>query len=123
MRITLANAATLVEAFASAVAAQTDAIGRGDPRSGNVEARKYIRIFRQLRQLGDSGRDALVALLTHQRPDVRVTAAAYLLRHRNHEAMAVLRDAAAGTGLVSFEASECIKRWEAGAWALDLIDG
>lgn len=115
--------ANLVDVFAKAVAAQTDAIWRGDPRTGNKEAKKYITAFRQLRQIGNDGRDALALLLTHERPDVRVMAAAYLLRHRTFEAMVVLRTAAAGQGLLSFEASECIKRWEEGTWTLDRDDG
>lgn len=51
--------------------------------------------------------------------DVRVKAAAYLLRHRTLEAQAVLREIASGEGLASFEASEALKRWEEGTWALD----
>lgn len=46
-------------------------------------------------------------------------AAAYLLRHRTTEAMTVLREAAKGTGMIAFEASQTIKRWDEGAWALD----
>lgn len=113
----------LVTVFAEAVAAQTDAIWRADPRAGNKQAKKYIAAFHKLRQLGDEGRNALAALLKHERPDVRVMAAAYLLRHRTEEALAVLHEAAAGKGLVSFGASECIKRWEEGTWALDPADG
>jgi hypothetical protein len=42
----------------------------------------------------------------------------FLLHHRTEEAQAVLRAAAAGEGLVSFVASEALKRWEEGTWAL-----
>jgi hypothetical protein len=62
---------------------------------------------------------ALRAPLTHERPDVRVMAAAYLLRHRTAEALAVLREAAKGSGMVAFEASQAIGRWEDKTWALD----
>ncbi|NRD49371.1 hypothetical protein [Corallococcus exiguus] len=55
----------------------------------------------------------------HARADVRVAAAAYLLRYRTHEAKAVLEHAAGGEGLAAFEASEVLKRWEEGAWNLD----
>lgn len=109
----------LVQKFAQAVANQTDAIWRGDHCEGNKHAKRYIAIFRKLRDVGDDGRDALAVLMTHDRPDVRVMAAAYLLRHRNAEAMAVLLEAAKGEGMVAFEASEAIKRWNEGVWALD----
>lgn len=104
----------LVEQFAFNVAAQTDAIWRGDAKTGNKHARKYIAAFEKLRAHGDAGRDALAVLLKHPRPDVRVTAAAHLLRHRTKEAMAVLRKAAKGKSLVAFEASEALKRWAEG---------
>jgi len=51
--------------------------------------------------------------------DVRVSAAAFLLRHRTEESKAVLEEAARGTGMVPFEAQQALKRWEEGTWALD----
>ena len=113
----------LVKQFAEEVANQTDAMWSGDARAGNKHAKRYIAAFRKLRALGDSGRDALAVLLTHERPDVRVTAAAYLLRHRTLEAMRVLQEASKGKSLIAFESSEAIKRWKEGTWALDPPDG
>jgi hypothetical protein len=109
----------LVEAFARHAAAQTDAIWRGDSKAGNRHARKVNAAFDKLCAHGNAGRDALAALFTHPRMDVRVKAAAFLLRHRTAESKAVLLEAAAGEGLVSFSASEALKRWEEGTWALD----
>ena len=111
----------LVAQFAEDVAKQTDAIWRGDHKTGNKHAKRYIVAFRTLRDMGDVGREALCVLLTHDRPDVRVTAAAYLLRHRTADAREVLRDAAEGSGLIAFEASQALKRWEEGTWALDPV--
>jgi hypothetical protein len=109
----------LVEQFAKNVAEQTDAIWRGDARTGNKHARKYGATFDKLRAHGDAGRDALAVLLEHPRIDVRVMAAAHLLRYRTAEARAVLEEAAKGDGLVSFKAGQALKRWEDGTWALD----
>jgi hypothetical protein len=109
----------LVEQFAQNVAAQTDAIWRGDAKTGNKHARKYIAAFDKLRAHGNAGRDALTALFTHPRMDVRVMAAAVLLRHRTTEAKAVLEEAAKGEGLVPFKAQQALMRWEEGTWALD----
>jgi uncharacterized protein YwqG len=113
----------LVEEFAQNVAAQTDAIWRGDARTGNRHARRYLAAFEKLRALGNEGRDALAVLLTHPRMDVRVEAAAHLLRYRTAEARAVLEEAAAREGLIPFIASQVLKNWEAGTWALDLEEG
>ncbi len=109
----------LVEQFAKNVAAQTDAIWRGDAKTGNKHAKRVNAAFDKLCAHGNSGRDALAALFTHPRMDVRVTAAAFLLRHCTAEAKAVLEEAAQGKGLVPFEAQQALQRWEEGTWALD----
>jgi hypothetical protein len=109
----------LVEQFAENVAAQTDAIWKGDAKTGNKHAKRYGAAFDKLRAHGDAGRDALTVLLKHPRMDVRVTAAACLLRHRTAEAKSVLEEAAKGEGMISFEAQQTLQRWEEGIWALD----
>ena len=109
----------LVAQFARDVAQQTDAVMRGDHRTGNKHARRYIAAFGKLRAMGDVGRDALCELLTHDRPDVRVMTAAFLLRYRTVEALDVLREAARGAGLTAFEASQAMERWKDKTWGLD----
>jgi Domain of unknown function (DUF2019) len=112
----------LVEAFAYHVQAQNEEIFKGDARTGNKHAKKALAAFMQLRSHGDAGRDALAGLFSHPRMDVRVMAAVFLLRHRTVEAKAILKEAAKGQGLVPFGASEALKRWEEGTWALDPAD-
>ena len=112
----------LVEEFSYHVQAQTREIFGGDAKIGNKHAKKAIAAFMQLRSRGDAGRDALAVLFTHPSMDVRTAAAAILLRHRTAEAKAVLEEAAKGKGLIPFEASEALKRWEEGTWALDPAD-
>jgi len=109
----------LVAEFAFHVQAQNEEIFKGDARIGNKHAKKAIAAFMKLRSIGDAGRDALAVLFSHPRMDVRVMAAVFLLRHRTAEAKAVLEEAAKGQGLVPFGASEALKRWEEGTWALD----
>jgi hypothetical protein len=109
----------LVEKFAMNVAAQTDAIWRGDAKIGNRHAKRYMAAVDELLAHGDAGRDALASLFAHPRMDVRVKSAAYLLRYRTAEAKAVLEEAARSEGLIPFIASEVLKNWEQGTWALD----
>jgi hypothetical protein len=111
-----------VNEFADNVAAQADAIHNGLSRIGNKHAKRYMNAFAQLRALGDRGRDALVPLLSHPRSDVRIAAAAYLLRHRTSEATAVLEAESHRPGLSGFEAQQALKRWREGAWSLDPPD-
>lgn len=116
------NLEKLVDAFAYHVQAQNEEIFKGDARTGNKHAKKALAAFMQLRSHGNVGRDALTTLFSHPRMDVRVMAAVFLLRHRTAEAKAILSEAAKGQGLVPFGASEALKRWEEGTWALDPTD-
>lgn len=109
----------LVQEFSVNVRAQTDALEQGDWKTGNKHAKRYIRAFSKLREMGPGGRDALAVLLRADRIDVRGAAAAFLLRHRTEEALEVLHELARGQGLAAFEAGETLKRWEEGSWALD----
>ncbi|HEX8438006.1 DUF2019 domain-containing protein [Archangium sp.] len=102
--------------------AQTEAIWRGDAKTGNKHADRCLAAFDKLCAHGDAGRDALTGLFAHPNMDVRTTAAAFLLRYRTPEAKAILEEAAKGEGLVAFAASQALKRWEEGTWALDPAD-
>jgi hypothetical protein len=114
----------LVRQFADSTEAQSRCIDAGDPTTGNKHAKKRIQAFKRLREQGDAGRDALKVLLADKRPDVRVMAAAYLLRHCHSEARAVLEEAAASAGgLVGFGAAQALLRWQEGTWALDPAEG
>ncbi|MFY2562817.1 DUF2019 domain-containing protein [Corallococcus terminator] len=112
----------LVAQFAQNIAAQTDCILRGDSKSGNKHADKAFAAFSKLRERGDTGRDALAVLFTAPRMDVRVTAAAFLLRHKTVEAKAVLEEASKGEGMAALGAQQTLKNWESGTWALDLAE-
>ncbi|WNG62668.1 DUF2019 domain-containing protein [Archangium gephyra] len=109
----------LVEQFAQNVAAQTDAIRKGDARTGNKHAKRYTAALQELRAQGNTGRDALSVLLKHPRTDVRAMAAAFLLRYRTAEAKAVLEAAAKEGGVSAIGAIMTLKRWEEGTWTLD----
>lgn len=88
-----------------------------DVAAGNRHARKYIAVWHALRdQHGDAGRDGLATLLRHPSTDVRVMAAAYLLRHRTEEATRVLEEAKAAG---HFGAAQALERWREGVWNLD----
>lgn len=112
----------LVEEFAENVAAQRESIRRGDAKTGNKHADRYIAALKKLRSAGDAGREALAVLLKHPRQDVRVSAAAFLLRYRTAEAKAVLEAAADGAGISSIGAIMTLKRWDEGTWNLDPAD-
>jgi len=114
------NVESLAEEFAQNVAAQTDAIMRGDSKLGNKCAKRYTAAFKKLRDYGEAGRDALAALFSHPRMDVRVYAAVFLLSEIPEQAKPVLEEAAKGEGMIPFEASQALKHWNAGTWSLEV---
>ncbi|ATB30451.1 DUF2019 domain-containing protein [Melittangium boletus] len=109
----------LVERFAQHVAAQTEAIRRGDAKTGNKHAKQYTAALLELRARGNAGRDALAVLLKHPQTDVRSMAAAFLLRYRTTEARAVLEATAKEGGVAAIGAIMTLRRWDDGTWALD----
>jgi len=114
------NLENIAEEFAQNVAAQTDAIMRGDSKFGNKCAKRYTVAFKKLRDQGEAGWNALAALFAHPRMDVRVYAAVFLLSERPEQAKPVLEEAAKREGLIPFEASQALKHWNAGTWSLDV---
>lgn len=109
----------LVNEFADCVAAQSEAISRGDSSLGNKFAKRYVAAFDELRTYGDAGRDALADLFHDRRSSVRVMAATYLLRHCETQAVAILEKEAKASGIVAFGAAQALRRWKEGAWSLD----
>jgi hypothetical protein len=111
----------LVKRFADSVAAQAAEIEQGDPTSGNRSAKRYLAALDELRTHGDSGREALCALLTDSRAEVRVAAAGFLLRYCEERARPILEIEAMPEkrGLSAFRAERLLKAWEDGTWKLD----
>ena len=113
------NIRVLVNEFAENVVAQHDAVLRGDSKSGNKYAVKYVHSFNILKSYGNEGRDALASLFSDPRAEVRVMAAAFLLRHCEEKALGVLESEAQNDGIVAFGAAQTLRRWKEGSWDLD----
>jgi hypothetical protein len=106
----------LVDNFADSVAQQQ--LSR-DAKTSNKHTAAYVAAFEALRAHGNPGRDALARLLEDKRAEVRVTAAAFLLRYCEDRARAVLEAEAQGGGILAFEAEQALDRWKEGTWELD----
>ena len=106
----------LVDDFANSVAQQQRS---RDTKTANQHAAAYLAAFEALRAQGDPGREALARLLEDSRAEVRVMAAAFLLRYCETRARAVLEAEARGRGMVAFGAQQALERWKEGTWELD----
>lgn len=108
----------LVKRFAEAVIAESDARKRGAANVGKL-VNEYIAAFDAVCAKGNEGRETLTSLFDHERAEVRITAAAFLLRYAEDRARAVLVAEAKGKGTLAFEAAQALQRWEEGEWDLD----
>jgi hypothetical protein len=106
----------LVDDFADSVAKQQLA---RDAKTANKHATAYVAAFNALRAHGDPGREALARLLEDSRAEVRVMAAAFLLRYCEARARAVLEAEAQGGRMLAFKAEQALERWKEGTWELD----
>jgi hypothetical protein len=104
----------LIQEFATAVVEQDRCIAEGDARSGNRHANRYIAAATELLHRGDQSIDEFATLLSHDKPGVRVMAAAFLLESRTELAVATLRPIAAGRGLPALGAQMTLERYERG---------
>lgn len=111
-----------VDMFAVNGVLQDEAIMRGDAIAGNNYAKQYIEAFQFLcGEYADAGREELSRLFIDERPGIRGLAACFLLRYKTEEALATLEQVSRQPGLIGFAAGECIKRWNASEWNLDLV--
>ncbi len=113
------NLAKLAEELAHSAIEQDEAILAGDIQASRRYGNRLVSRWQRIQRLGDAAKEELSKFLDHPNASARLAAAAFLLKFKHDEAMAVLRDLAKGEGLVSFSAQECIKRWEEGTWDLD----
>jgi hypothetical protein len=97
----------------------TSAFGESIAPEDSIFAKRYVAAFQMLRLHGDCGRDALAVLLSDPRADVRVMAAAFLLRHCEAKARAVLETEVMVGGVAAFGAAQTLRRWKEGTWTLD----
>lgn len=110
----MSTAAELAREFAREVEATTEATRCGDSSGAYRRSKRVVTVGRRLlAEFGDVGADALIALLTHDRRDVRIEAASQLLGHRTEAAVDVLeKEAAEG----DFLAEMALKNWRSGNW-------
>ena len=113
---------TLIRIFKDGLQLQSKLRRAGDPIAGNEQATRSHKAFKRLVQnYGDEGRRALMVLFDDTDPEVRLIAAAYLLRFCSEDASNTLNELMQSeNGFLSFRASQALKRWEEGTSQLDL---
>ena len=92
----------------------------GNSRSANIQAKKIRSIFAEIREIGPDGREALLEQIDNKDDAVAALAATYSLKFNTEKSLNTLkRISQKNAGIISFEASQSILRWEEGVWQLE----
>jgi hypothetical protein len=109
----------LIERFTTAAKKHFTASLAGDWRSANKEAKVIRKTARQIFDLGEDARKALLAQTDNEDLYVSALAAVYSLKFSPDKSISILTKISKEPGLVGFEAKQALLRWEQGEWMLD----
>jgi hypothetical protein len=109
----------LMATFATAARAHYQASEAGDYKVANPEAERIEAVFSKVRTIGPSAREALMRLAELSDDATAVMAAVYSLKYSPERSLRVLGRFSKNRGLLGFQASQAIKRWNAGEWQLE----
>ncbi len=109
----------LVATFVEATKKHHEATMRGEWRQTNAQAKRIAQAFRKIVEIGESGRQALLAEVDNKDPAVAGTAATYSLKYDPIRSQAALRRVAREPGIIGSGARQSLKNWEEGKWYLE----
>lgn len=104
----------LLQRFVSAVTMHFRALEEMDEERANSGAHMIDGLYRSIIGIGESGRQALLALVDDSNPVVAGMSAVYSIRSDSERSLAALRRVALLPGLLGFRAQIAIERWENG---------
>lgn len=91
-----------------------NATSTGDSQAANQHHDALMEALSALRERGSEGSDALLGLLADRDQSVRCWAATHCLLIDEARAKGVLKDLAAGPGIVAFDAQMVLSEWDKG---------
>lgn len=94
---------------------QTQALHDANAKAANIQYKKIVAIWQELRSRGQEGQDALLSLMAHGNPHVRGWAASHVLEFCPERAEAELERLASGKpGLARLDAEMTLSEWRKG---------
>ena len=106
----------LLHRFAVAAVAHYEALEAMDEEGANAHARVISGLHRSIIGEGETGREALLAMVDDPNPVVAGMAAVYSIRYNSGRCLTVLRRIAQEPGLLGFRAGVAVERWGSGEW-------
>ena len=108
------NVDSVIGSYTESAIAHGEATMQGDNKLANKSYDEIISCAKQLRALGNSGRDELEKLLKHSNDSVRLWAATHSLRDNEIKAKSALNALAKSNGILSFSAEMVLTEWDGG---------
>ena len=109
----------LIADFVKAAKKHHEATMQGYWPETNKQAKRISKTFRDLVEIGESARQALLALVDSDDLAVASAAAVFSLKYDTERSQVALRRIAKEPGIIGFGAEQALKRWEEGAWQLE----
>lgn len=106
----------LLHRFAAVATAHYQALEEMDEVRANTYAQMIGGLYRSIIGTGESGRKALLELVSDDDPVVAGMAAVYSIRSDSKRCLSTLERIAREPGLLGFRAQMAIERWESGEW-------
>jgi Domain of unknown function (DUF2019) len=108
----------LVAHYAKSAAEHGRATESGDPRSANAAYEVLISAWHELRSRGDDAQSAILPLLNHVDPGVRVWAGTHALMFAPDVATHTLEALSREDGFAAFDAEMTLDAWKKGTLKL-----
>ncbi len=110
----------LIKDFSDSAVRQFQFTREGNWRKGNMQVKKMNETYHKLKEIGEEGIQALLALTGSELPEVASLAAVYGMRFDPEKCLAILKKIADGNiPLLSSESSQAIENWENKEWYID----
>ena len=109
-----------VNAFKDAAMKQFTFTKEGDWKKGNAQIKRMNTAFKNLKEVGDEGREALLNLINDDEVCVSKLTAVYSMRYNPDKCLTVLKKLAKqDIPHISFEAKQSIQSWDNGEWYIE----
>jgi hypothetical protein len=110
------NLTRLLYRFATTAKAHHQALEDMNEERANTYAKMIAELRRSIIGIGESGRQALLALVDDNDPVVAGMAAVFTIRYDSKRCLSSLERVALEPGLLGFRAQMAIERWKSGEW-------
>lgn len=110
---------SLIDSFSRAAKNQYLASINGDWKTANKEISTLRQVFNKICKINEPARKKLLTLTESDDLAVASMAAFYSLKYDPDKSISILKKIAEEPGLIGFQATQAIQRWNEGKWDLE----